>query len=317
MNKQELAAKKLRFEDALELFVSRIREDRYVIAVVLVGSLSDDTIWRKDAIYLWAIEEDGVTKRLKSDGNDERVFRTLVEDDVNLHVELIPRSRFRQMVEGSSRTAFSCNFFAERILIYCDDTSIRNWFETANETATKDQEKELLVTTTWAIHAARHARKQIEIKKDLELARQTLLDGAHSIAAIEIVRRGEVYEKEAIYKAIDASPDLFKTIYLDLVSKKPAKKTLIAALDAIEGYIGENHQAYLKPLLSFMAKQQGVVPLSELSIHFAYTQLYPWHLESACEWLFDHGHVEKLSVPFKLTKKSRVDVEEPAYLLHD
>ena len=97
------------------------------------------------------IEADGVSKRLKSDGKDERIFRTLCEDDINLHVELIPRSRFKQMIEGSSRTAFSCNFFAKRELIYCDDASIANWFEKANETATKDQEKELLVATTWVV----------------------------------------------------------------------------------------------------------------------------------------------------------------------
>lgn len=317
MNKKELAEKKQRFENALDLFVSRIREDRWIIAAVLVGSLSDETIWRKEAIYLWVIEADGVTKRLKSDGNEERIFRTLVEDDINLHVELIPRSRFKQMVEGSSRTAFSCNFFAKRELVYCDDASIQNWFETANETATKDQEKELLVVATWAIHAVKHARKQIEIKQDFELARQTLMWGAHSVAAIEIVRGGEVYEQEAIYKAVDAQPKLFKTIYLDPISKKPTAKTLTAALDAMEHYIDQNSQAYLKPLLKYLEKKKGLVPLSELAIHFAYTQLYPWHLESACEWLYDNGYVEKLSAPFKLTKKSRVDVEEPAYQINE
>lgn len=28
-------------------------------------------MWRKDGMFLWVIEADGVTKRLKSDGNDE------------------------------------------------------------------------------------------------------------------------------------------------------------------------------------------------------------------------------------------------------
>jgi hypothetical protein len=317
MNKKELAEKKDRFRNALDLFVSRVREDRYIIGVVLVGRLSEETIWRKDGLRLWVIEVDGVTKRMKSDGNDDRVFRSLVEDDINLHLEMIPRSRFKQMVEGSSRTAFSCNFFAHRELVYCDDPSLATWFETANETATKDQEKELLVSTTWAICSAKHARKQIKIKKDLELARQTLMWGAHSVAAIEIIKAGEVYEQEAIYKAIELEPKLFKTIYLDPISKKPTAKTLTAALEAIEDYIDQNSEAHLKPLLKYLKKQKGIVPLSELSIHFAYSQLYPWHLESACEWLTDNGYVEKLSAPFRLTKKSRVDVEEPAYQIND
>ena len=58
-----------------------------------------------------------------------------------------------------------------------------------------------------------------------------------------------------------------------------------------------------------------MVALSEVSEHFAYSQLYPGHLESACEWLEKKGRLEKVSAPFKLTKRSREDVEEPAYYL--
>ena len=70
----------------------------------LADGLTEETIWRKDAIGLWLIEKDGVTKRLRADGEDPRIFRTLVEEGVNLHVELIPRTRFKRMVEGSARS---------------------------------------------------------------------------------------------------------------------------------------------------------------------------------------------------------------------
>ena len=49
--------------------------------------------------------------------------------------------------------------------------------------------------------------------------------------------------------------------------------------------------------------------------HFAFSQLHPWHLESACEWLERKGLLQKLSAPFKLTKRSQERVEEPAYFL--
>src|SRR5688572_5761666 len=94
-------AKKLdRFEVALAQFVDRIMEDRYVLAVVQVGSLRLETIWARHALSLWIIEADGVTRRIISDGTDERVFRILVENGINVHAEVIPRSRFKKMVEG-------------------------------------------------------------------------------------------------------------------------------------------------------------------------------------------------------------------------
>jgi hypothetical protein len=309
------AEKLARFEAALKQFLERIAEDRYVLAVVLVGSLQAETIWRRESLAMWIIEADGVTRRLPSDGDDERIFRILVENGINLHAEVIPRARFKKMVEGASRTAFSCNFFAERRIVYSQDPSIKTWFEKANRLATKDQERELLTFSTWTIHAHRHARKRLDLKSDLELAVQETLSAAHSVAHTEIIRRGEVCEGDVIYRAIEGAPDLFQTIYLDVLAKRKNRRAISAALDAIEGYLDEHYRAHLKPLLGFLKKQNRVVPLSEISDHFAFSQLHPWHLASACEWLERKGLLEKVSAPFKLTKRSQDQVEEPAYFL--
>ena len=129
----ELSQKMALFQTALDQFVDRLRDDRYVLAAVLVGSISEETIWRRESLHVWVIEVDGVTKRLRADGKDERIFRTFVEEGVNIDCEVIGRSRFKLMVEGSSRTAFSCSYFATRELVYCDDPSIESWFAAANQ----------------------------------------------------------------------------------------------------------------------------------------------------------------------------------------
>lgn len=312
----ETAAGKVgRFQAALDRFVERISADRSILAVVLVGSLSEETIWRRYALDVWIIEADGVTRRLRSDGEDERIFRILVEDGINIHAEVIPRTRFKRMVEGSSRTTFSCNFFAERRLVYSIDPSIEGWFETANTIAVKDQEKELLSFTTWTIYAHRAAKLRLDIKDDLELAQQQAIEAAHSVAHTEIIRRGQVVESDVIYRAIDGAPELFKTIYLDVLAKPRDRKVLESALGAIDAYLDEHYEQHLKPLLAFLEKENRVVPLSEIGDHFAFSQLHPWHLAAACEWLHRKGRLEKLSAPFKLTKRSRDSTEEPAYLL--
>jgi hypothetical protein len=309
-------AKKLgRFKAALAQFVERIMEDRYVLAIVQVGSLLLETMWERHSLSLWIIEADGVTRRLPSDGTDERVFRTLVENGVNVHAEVIPRSRFKKMVEGASRTAFSCNFFAERRVVASKDKSIDGWFTKANRLATKDQERELLAFSTWTIHASHHARKRLDVKGDLALAAQETLGAAHSVAHTEIIRRGEVWEQDVIYRAIEGAPELFRTIYLDVVARPRNRRVLAAALDRVDGYLEEHYEAHLRPLLDYLKKQNRVVPLSEIGDHFAFSQVHPGHLESACEWLERKGLLEKVSAPFKLTKRSTERVEEPAYFL--
>src|SRR5690348_12258352 len=233
MRLEKDAEKLARFEAALRQFIERIAEDRYVLAVVLVGSLTEEIIWRRESLSLWIIEADGVTRRLPSDGEDERIFRILVEDGINLHAEVIPRSRFKKMVEGASRTAFSCNFFAHRKIVFSRDPSIASWFEKANRLATKDQERELLAFSAWTIHAHRHARKRLNVKGDLELAAQETLEAAHSVAHTEIIRRGQICEQDVIYRAIEGAPKLFETIYLNVLAKRKNRRVLSAALDAI------------------------------------------------------------------------------------
>lgn len=279
------AAKVARFKTALGNFIDQVADDRYVLAIVLVGSLSTETIWQRESLGLWIIEADGVTRRLQSDGADERIYRILVENGINIHAEVIPRSRFKQMVEGASRTAFSCNFFAHREVVYSKDPSIQSWFKKANAVATKDQERELLAFSTWTIHAVRHARKRLEQKGDLELAAQGAISAAHSIAHTEIIRQGKICEGDVIYRAMEGNPALFQTIYLGVLAKRKNRRVLISVLDEIDKYLDMHYQAHLKPLLAFLKKQNRVVPLSEISEHFAFSQIHPWHLESACEWL--------------------------------
>jgi uncharacterized protein len=315
MTQKEDAAEVARFKTALNQFIDRVAEDRYVLAVVLVGSLSTETIWARETLGLWIIEADGVSRRLASDGEDQRIFRILVENGINIHAEVIARARFKKMVEGMSRTAFSCNFFAQRQIVYSKDPSIESWFTKANAVAIKDQERELLVFSTWTIYEHRHARKRLDIKRDLELAAQGIISAAHSIAHTEIIRRGRICEQDVIYRAMEKAPDLFQTIYIDVLSKRKNRRVLSAALDAIDGYIEEHYEAHLKPLLGFLKKHNRVVPLSEISDHFAFSQMHPGHLEAACEWLERKGLLQKVSAPFKLTKRSLERVEEPAYLL--
>ncbi len=315
MTQHDDGEKVARFQAALNQLIERIAEDRYVLAIVLVGSLSPETIWHRETLGLWIIEADGVSRRLPSDGQDERIFRILVENGINIHAEVIPRSRFKKMVEGASRTAFSCNYFAKRQIVTSKDPSIDTWFKKANSVATKDQERELLTFSTWTIHAHRHARKRLDIKGDLELAAQEILGAAHSVAHTEIIRKGQLWEQDVIYRAIEGDPELFQTIYLDVLARRKNRRVLSRALDAIDAYLDKHYRAHLKPLLDYLEKQNRVVPLSEMSDRFAFSQLHPWHLESACEWLERKGLLEKVSAPFKLTKRSLERVEEPAYFL--
>ena len=317
MNAEPISARIARFEKALALFLERVRADPNLLAAVLLGSLSKETVWRRDSIALWLIEKDGVTKRLRADGEDPRVFRTLVEAGINLHVELIPRTRFKRMVEGSARTAFRYSFFARRKLVYCHDPSLAKWFEEADSMARRDQERELCIATSWLIHAHRHAMQLLENDQDPDLVFQELLGGAHCVAAAEVIASGEVHEGLLIHRGLELAPALMREVYSDLLTTPRTAANLGKILGRLDRYLEEHAEARLQLVLRYLRKEKRLVALSELADQFAHSQLYPWHLESACEWLERKGRLGKFSAPFGLTKMSRVEVEEPAYLCEE
>lgn len=314
MIETDLDAKLTRYRTALDSFVEKLRQDRYVLAAVRIGSLAEAVIWRREGIRLWIIETDGVSRRHASDGKEERLFRTLVESGVDLHAEIIPRSRFKRMIEGSSRTAFSHSFFAHRTLLFTHDESIVRWFEETNRLAGKDQNNELLIAATWVAHGALHAEKLLVLRQEMDLTFQELLGTAWGLAALEIVRHGEVWEEGIIHRARELNPELFGEIYDGLLAGPRTPEHLRAVLDRIHREFDGHLESCFEPLLRFLKKEGGLVPLSRIADHFAYGQLYPWHLKAACHWLEKKGIVDKFAAPYRLTTKSRVELEEPAYV---
>ena len=62
MTQNDDVEKVARFQTALDQLIERVAEDRYVLAIVLVGSLSPETIWHRETLGLWIIEADGVSR---------------------------------------------------------------------------------------------------------------------------------------------------------------------------------------------------------------------------------------------------------------
>src|SRR3954471_3781769 len=87
------ASVEAKFGAALDALIERVKTDRSVLAAILCGSLSHDTVWAKSNIDLVLVTIDKRKAELSS--------RALYADGLNVHVFLMPRSEFRTTVEGS------------------------------------------------------------------------------------------------------------------------------------------------------------------------------------------------------------------------
>src|SRR3712207_6121550 len=104
-----------RYEAALASFVERVQQDRTIIAGILYGSLAYDDVWEKSDIDFTVItrEEKQAVKSY-----------SLVEDGINIHCEVVPRSKFRQWAEGSLQGSMFDSIRTKSTIIFSTDESI-------------------------------------------------------------------------------------------------------------------------------------------------------------------------------------------------
>lgn len=309
---RDLAAHAARLDAAVEAFVERVADDRHVLAVIRLGSGRAPTLWNTDDVDLWVVVADGSRPRRKADGDAARIWRTFVEDDVDLNAELIERAKLKRMVEGNDRNTASFSWFSERTLVHCTDPSIARWFEAVNVPAARDKRHDTLAVACWIAHTLRRARRRLDLERDVDAALGDTLELGFAVACLCVIDEGAIVEHRIVHRALTLEPAVMKAVYTDVLAAR-SEDAVRAACAAAEAHVAPRWDDLMEPIFRFFDRFGGPVPLSELAEHFATSALCPSQLSSACEWMVDQGLLTKLSAPIPVTKRSRVRVDEPAY----
>src|SRR5439155_14969892 len=148
-----------KFTEALDDLVAQVKQDRSILAAILCGSLSHDTVWAKSDIDLALVTIDD--KKL------ETTSLALYADGVNVHAFLMPRAEFRKTVEGAVHNSFLHSLLAKGRLLYTHDESIAALFASLNEIGERDTQLQLLHAATSALPAIYKARKWLVTRGDL------------------------------------------------------------------------------------------------------------------------------------------------------
>jgi hypothetical protein len=200
------------FTAALDTLVEQIREDRSILAAILCGSLSHDTVWSRSDIDLVLITID--EKKVSSDS------LSLYADGVNVHAMLFPRTEFRQTVEGSLRQSFMHSFLAKGRLLYTHDDTIAALFDSLREMGERDRGIALFRAGTHVLPSLYKAHKFWQTRRDMNYTALWILYTATPLAQIEVITAGLLVDREVIPQAIKLNPTLFTTVYTDLLNEQ-------------------------------------------------------------------------------------------------
>ena len=290
------------FTAALDSFVEKVKQDRQVIAAVLYGSLSHDTVWRKSDIDIMLVTREEKPGR----------WFCLVENGITINASVTPRSKFKQSLERSLHGDMMHSTFALSTLLFTTDDSIRAYYLDQQRPGSRDRQMRLLSTGCFALATLAKAEKWLIVRGDVPYSVLWILRCVQYIATLEVLLRGELTTREVVPHALKLNPEFFGKVYRDLVLQPKDATTVQQALDLINAYLDEHVDLLFGPILSYLREQGGIRTTTELDDYFT-KQVQAETLSSAYEWLADKGLIQKVPSPVRLTPKSLVVVDEAAY----
>jgi uncharacterized protein len=293
-----------RFNTALDTLVEGIKRDRSILAAILCGSLSHDTVWSKSDIDLVLVTID----EKKSD----REGLSLYADGINVHASLMTRGDFRKTVEGSLCGSFMHSLLSKGRLLYTHDDTIAALCERLTVLGERDTQLQLLAAATHALPCLYKAQKWLATRGDLDYASLWILYTANALARIEVLLAGLLVDREVLPQALKLNPVVFRIIYSDLLNSKKSRPRVEAALSAAEEYLAGHTTALFAPIFDHLSEVGEARSATEIEDHFQ-RNFGIGGVTLACEYLADRGLIGKAALPVRLTKRSNIDVNELAF----
>ena len=294
---------KARYQAALDSFVAKVRQDGYIIAAILGGSLSHDQVWEKSDIDILLVG--------RSEKAPER-FYYLVEDGINIHTWLLSRSRFREQIERALQSSFFHSYFSKSTLLFATDETIAEYYANIQRLGARDRELQLLKAGSNVLPILAKAEKWLYVKRDPAYSFLWLMYMVAGLATIEVIAAGEITGREVVQQAMRHNPAFFQAIYFDLIAQPVDEAAVARALRLINEYLEARMPMLFKPILEYLGAAGGARTATELETHFC-KKLQTETIGPAYEWLAEKGVIQQVATPLRLVEKSRVTVDEAAY----
>jgi uncharacterized protein len=298
---------KARFQEALEQFTAKVKQDSYIIAAILGGSMSYDQVWEKSDLDILLVG--------RSEKVPERGYY-LIENGVNIHAILLSRSKFKQQIERALQSSFFHSYFSKSTLLFSTDETITEYYQNVQHLGARDRQLQLLRAGCDVLPALAKAEKWLYVKNDSAYSFVWLMYVVRDLATIEVLAAGEVTTREVIQQALKHNPAFFQAIYLDMIARPVDGAAVEQALRQVNRYLDERITLLFQPIFDYLSAADGPRSAGDIDSYFR-KQIQAETLGAAYEWLADKGVLRKISHPLRLTEKSRVTVEEAMYYYDD
>ena len=293
-----------RFHAALTALIEDLKCDRSILAAVLCGSLSHDTVWSKSDIDLVLVTID--------DKKADKESLCLYVDDINVHAILMARAEFRRTAEGAIHNSFMHSLLAKGRLLYTQDETVAGLFAALQDRGQRDTKLQLLAAGCHALPSVYKAHKWLVTRGDLDYTAVWILYAANALARIEVLEAGMLPDREVLPQALKLNPVFFRIVYRQMLNATKTQTAVRTAISAIDEYLVKRARTLFAPIIEHLTEAGEARSATEIEDHFK-RNFGLTGITIACEYLADQDLIGKASLPVRLTKRSNIAMNETAF----
>jgi hypothetical protein len=303
---QQIPAKEF-YTQAFESLLEKCKKDPNVIGVYLFGSLNNGDVWEKSDLDVIIIVKE-----------EKQPFQCVVTDEQGIftHIGVYSRYQFRRALEAVLQGTPMHFVFTQGTMVYCTDPSLQEYYESAQMIGDEDRAMYLLRSGGELVGGMSKVEKWLYFRNDPFYAQHLMLKMIDTIAGIECMLNFILGGREALLKAVELNPMLFQKIYRDVFARPATFENVKERLETLRAYFNEKAPLLFEPILDYLKEAGHFVTATELTRHFNPKMKQPLDDLSAieaCNWLVEHGIIQRMVEPYRLTTRSRVQVDEAAY----
>ncbi len=295
-----------RYRDAVETLGEKLEVDHNILTFIVQGSLAYDKVWQKSDVDAMIIVKDQKLPKHEY---------TCVEDGVIINIRVFNKSDFRKSFERGLGGGMTASMMSKSKVIFTRDDTIYDVIEEMKVIGERDQELVLLSNMAWVLGLVEKVEKWLIVKHNPTYAQYYVLKTADAVGNIEVLRHGEVPDREAVLRAYELNPDLIKPIYQDMLYGERSEEQLFAVVQRIYDYLEQHTNLFCAQLFEYLSDNEPRT-ISEMEHALGrFSWLNGHGLVHICEYLHERGLLDKLSKTIRITPKGRMNIEEVCYVL--
>ena len=296
-----------KYQKVLDAFVEEIKKDNTITAVLLCGSLAKGIVWEKSDIDLFVI-----TSQQNSSG---RTF-WLMDGDVSSHVTVMTRNEyiriFQMILQGSS----THHIISTTKVLFSNDRTLDEFIESMKKPNKHELQLNMLTLISLIIPYLEKAEKYLYVMNDIPQSYLFITRLLDNLASVTVMLNNEIPGREAVEQAMEHEPELFKTIYSDVILNILSGEGLALLISEIRRYIELNTPVIFDTVIEYFRNEAVVRSVTDLTRYL--TNKLNNHMEEMASgiignWLAEQGYLEKVPCPARLTLRSRREVSETGY----